>query len=189
MDQTKRTDGRTEPPASTLAFGKLVDSAKNLQESCKHRQDLQLWTWNSVELCLCVWDRRRKKKKNTNRKLILRVWEDGLLETLESLWPGSPTSPDLIFFSILLVIFCFCFFFSNYIFAQRCTLTHSPVHYFSWWDGRRRRERTQCCSRVTLFRFVFCILGVLLTNNCCFFSGDWRAGGRNTWLLGVETRK
>lgn len=63
MDQTKRTDGRTEPPASTLAFGKLVDSAKNLQESCKHRQDLQLWTWNSVELCLCVWDRRRKRKK------------------------------------------------------------------------------------------------------------------------------
>lgn len=186
MDQTKRTDGRTEPPASTLAFRKLVDSAKNLQESCKHRQDLQLWTWNSVELCLCVWDRRRKRKKNTNRKLILRVWEDGLLETLESLWPGSPTSPDLIFFSFLLVIFWF--FQIIFLHNDAHSHTHLCIIFHDGTDGRRR-ERTQRCSRVTLFRFVFCILGVLLTNNCCFFSVDWRAGGRNTWLLGVETRK
>lgn len=173
-----RTDGRTEPPASTLAFRELVDSAKNLQESCKHRQDLQPWTWNSVEFCLCVWDRqrkkRRKKKDNANRKLTLRVWRRIVRDAGISS-PVSPTSPHGgLVFSFFLLFVCF----SNYIFAQRCTLTHSPVHYFSWWGGRtggrtdgrmegRESEEPQHSDIVPVW---FLYSGVLLTN-CCFFWG------------------
>lgn len=139
MDQTERTDGRTEPPASTLAFGKLVNSAKNLQESCKHRQNLQLWTWNSVELCLCVWARMRKRKRKYKQETHHACLEGRIVGDagIPSTSVSNQSRSDL--FSLWLVFFCLLFI-SNYIFAQRCTHTLTCALFFMMGQTEEERE-------------------------------------------------
>lgn len=135
--------------------------------------------------CIKGWEgeegEEEEKKKETTSSTVGRVWEGRLLKTaqmLPHLWPVFQTNLD------------YFWFFSNDIFAQRCTHTHSPVHYFSlldeWTDGQRKDRglRITTGANVTFFGVSFGFWFWVLMNNAAFW--DWREGEPHG--LGVETR-